>query len=98
MMLEVGKKGLVGGKPRVANSKRGRELRAAAALAKFGTNKTEGECVKEEDTGDESEDENGDEDVDNKAEDARDINGQRLLDGTGLGMLKACGDEREGGE
>jgi hypothetical protein len=35
MMLKVGKKGTIGGKPRVANSKRGRELRAAAALARF---------------------------------------------------------------
>src|SRR5262249_13755908 len=38
MLLEIGKNGTVGGKPRVANSKRGRELRAAAALARFEIN------------------------------------------------------------
>lgn len=97
MMLEVGKKGPVGGKPRVANSKRGRELRAAAALARFGTNKSEAERMKEEDVGDESGDEDEYDDVDVKGEDARDINGQRLLDSLGFGMLKVCGDEHEDG-
>jgi hypothetical protein len=98
MMLEVGKKGSVGGKPRVANSKRGRELRAAAALARVGTNNTEPETVKEEDVGDDSEFEEEYDDVDVKAEDARDVNGQRLLDSMGLGMLRVCGGEREDGQ
>ena len=98
MMLEVGKKGSVGGKPRVANSKRGRELRAAAALARFGTNNTEPENVKEETVGDGSEDEDEYDDVDVKAEDARDVNGQRLLDNMGFGMLRVCGDEHEDGQ
>jgi DNA-dependent metalloprotease WSS1 len=98
MMLEVGKKGTIGGKPRVANSKRGRELRAAAALARFGTNNTEPETVKEEDVGDESECEDEYDDIDVKAEDARDVNGQRLLDHMGFGMLRVCGDEREDGQ
>ena len=98
MMLEVGKKGIVGGKPRVANSKRGRELRAAAALARFGTNNTESETVKEEDVGDGSEYEDEYDDVDVKAEDARDVNGQRLLDHMGFGMLRVCGDEHEDGQ
>jgi hypothetical protein len=98
MMLEVGKKGSVGGKPRVANSKRGRELRAAAALARFGTNNTEPENVKEDNVGDGSEDEDEYDDVDVKAEDTRDINGQRLLDSMGVGMLRVCGDEHEDGQ
>src|SRR5271170_7261147 len=98
MMLEVGKKGSVGGKPRVANSKRGRELRAAAALARFGTNNTVPENVKDETVGDGSEDEDEYDDVDVKAEDARDVNGQRLLDSMGFGMLRVCGDEHEDGQ
>jgi len=98
MMLEVGKKGSVGGKPRVANSKRGRELRAAAALSRFGTNNAEPENVKKENVGDGSEDEDEYDDVDVKAEDARDVNGQRLLDSMGFGMLRVCGDEHEDGQ
>jgi DNA-dependent metalloprotease WSS1 len=96
MMLEVGK-GPVGGKPRVANSKRGRELRAAAALARFGTNKSEAESIKDEETGDGSEYEDEYDDVDVKGEDAKDINGQKLLDSMGFGMLRVCGDEHEDG-
>lgn len=97
MMLEVAKKGPVGGKPRVANSKRGRELRAAAALARFGTNNTDAKRMKDEDAGDESGDEDEYDDVNVEGEDARDINGQRLLDSMGFGMLKVCGDEHEDG-
>lgn len=52
--LEDGKKPK--GKPRVAGSNRGRELRAAAALARFDTIKTE-EVKKEEDDGSDTEDE-----------------------------------------
>ncbi len=92
MMLEVGKKGSVGGKPRVANSKRGRELRAAAALARFGTNKAEPEAHKQEEDDDSGDDY---EDVDVKGEDAKDLNGQRLLDSMGFGMLRVCGGEDE---
>ena len=88
-MLEVGKKGGVGGKPRVANSKRGRELRAAAALARFGTNNVEEEKVED---GTETSDNDYD-DVDIKGEDARDLNGQRLLDSMGFGMVRVCGAE-----
>jgi hypothetical protein len=98
MMLEVRQNQSVGGKPRVANSKRGRELRAAAALARFGTNKTEAENDKEEETGDGSEYEDGYDDVDVKGEDAKDINGQRLLDSMGFGMLRVCGDEHADGD
>jgi hypothetical protein len=96
MMLEVGK-GPVGGKPRVANSKRGRELRAAAALTRFGTNKTDAESMKEEEAADGSEYEDEYDDVDVKGEDATDINGQRMLDSMGFGMLRVCGDEHEDG-
>jgi DNA-dependent metalloprotease WSS1 len=98
MMLEVGQNRSVGGKPRVANSKRGRELRAAAALARFGTNKPEAENDNEEEPGDGSEYEEEYDDVDVKGEDAKDINGQRLLDSMGFGMLRVCGDEHEDGD
>ena len=94
MMLEVGKKGSVGGKPRVANSKRGRELRAAAALARFGTNKAEPEAHKQEEDDDSDDDYD---DVDVKGEDAKDLNGQRLLDSMGFGMLRVCGGKDEDG-
>jgi DNA-dependent metalloprotease WSS1 len=86
MMYELGK-GPVGGNPRVAQSKRGRELRAAAALARFEKSEQE-ESVKEEETvGDEYEDEDG------GLEDALDSNGQRLLDAKGQSMVKICGEE-----
>ena len=95
MMLEVGKKGAVGGKPRVAKSKRGRELRAAAALARFGTNKKEADDQTKREDGEskiESADEEEYED-DMKQEDARDVNGQRLLDSMGFGMVRVCGED-----
>ena len=88
MMLEIGK--TVGsGKPRVANSKRGRELRAAAALARFGQQPNE-DVEKQEDGSDFESDED---DPTVKGEDARDANGQRLLDSMGFGMVKVCEDE-----
>lgn len=81
------------GKPRVAGSARGRELRAAAALARFGDKKLEkaGELKKEED-GSESETESDYEDVGNFKE-AVDINGVQILDSNGNGMVKICEDE-----
>lgn len=81
------------GKPRVAGSARGRELRAAAALARFGDQKLEkaGEVKKEED-GSESETESDYENVDNSKE-AVDIDGVRILDSKGNGMVKICEDE-----
>lgn len=100
LMLEMNGKGPVGVKPRVAQSKRGRELRVAAALARFDTNKKEVdqlEAVKKEneETGSGSEDESEYEEVDSDAgqEDAKDANGQKLLDSKGHGMVKICGDE-----
>lgn len=81
------------GKPRVAGSARGRELRAAAALARFGDQKLEnaGE-VKEEDDDGESESESDYEDAGNYKE-AVDLNGARILDSRGNGMVKICEDE-----
>jgi len=89
LMLEIGKKGPIGGKPRVAQSQRGRELRAAAALARFATNK-QVEGFKQEV---ETEDAVEYEDVDRDEEDAKDINGNRLLDSQGHAMIRVCDDE-----
>ncbi|KAK4230464.1 WLM domain-protein [Podospora fimiseda] len=88
--LEGGKK--VVGKPRVAGSLRGRELRAAAALARFETQKKEEEEEEEEET-DSGEDYEDEEDEGGK--DALDIDGKRMLDGKGRGMVKV---EDESGE
>lgn len=86
-------KGSIGSAPRVAQSKRGRELRAAAALARFDTNKKEvtdiEAATKEEDTETESEYE----EVDMKEEDARDRNGKKLSDGKGQPVIRVCEEE-----
>lgn len=86
------------GKPRVAGSMRGRELRAAAALARFGgqkegVKKEEEEGEGESGSGSESEYEDDDEGV--KKEEARDLDGSKLLDSKGHGMVKVCEDEDE---
>ena len=95
-ILEDGKR-LVG-KPRVAKSKRGRELRAAAALARFGQQiKDEEDAMKEEEVNkeeSESESEGEYEEAEEmKGEEARDTNGQKILDGKGRGMFRVCEDE-----
>ncbi len=82
--LENGKR--TAPKPRVAGSVRGRELRAAAALARFETNKEEPSGQDEVDTGSETESED-DSDVT-----AVDINGKKLWDKNGRGMVKVCED------
>lgn len=88
MMYEIGK-GPVAGNPRVAQSKRGRELRAAAALARFEKSKQDAkEEVKEEEV--ESDDY---EDADAGVEDATDLNGKRLTDSKGQSMIRVCDDE-----
>ena len=95
MFLEIDRKGPISGKPRVAQSKRGRELRAAAALARFDTNKKETEQLtklEEEDDGSES---GYEEDTTIKGEEAHDANGQRLLDSMGFGMVRVCEEEQE---
>jgi DNA-dependent metalloprotease WSS1 len=86
--LENGKRTAV--KPRVAGSARGRELRAAAALARFGTKKEGPDEEDEEDEGDAGS-ETESEDDDDVA--AVDINGKKLLDKNGRGMVKVCEDE-----
>lgn len=81
------------GKPRVAGSMRGRELRAAAALARFEEKKDGEEQVKdEESTPSGSETESDYEDVDIKGE-AFDLDGSRMRDGKGRGLVKVCEDE-----
>ncbi|KAI3586475.1 WLM domain-containing protein [Fusarium oxysporum f. sp. albedinis] len=89
--LESGRK--IQAKPRVAGSMRGRELRAAAALARFEKQKTEPEPIKDDDetdsgSGSEFEDEPGED-----SKDTVDVNGKKLLDGQGRGMVKVCEDE-----
>jgi DNA-dependent metalloprotease WSS1 len=90
--LEKGKK--PAGKPRVAGSARGRELRAAAALVRFETKKEEPE-PKDEDLVTDSETESDEESVSIKTEpkDAVDIDGSRLLDKNGLPLFKVCEEE-----
>lgn len=92
LKLENGKKPK--GKPRVAGSARGRDLRAAAALARF-------EQVKEEQTKQEEEslfgdtETESDEDVEDGNE-AFDIDGSRMRDGKGRGMITVCeGEDRD---
>ncbi|KAK4152424.1 kelch repeat-containing protein 3 [Chaetomidium leptoderma] len=87
--LEKGK--TVAAKPRVAGSARGRELRAAAALARFDQQKTE-ETVKEEGSETESGHDYEEDDL-ASGPDAVDIDGKRLLDSKGGGMIKVCEDE-----
>ncbi|KAM0710239.1 hypothetical protein Q7P35_002601 [Cladosporium inversicolor] len=81
------------GKPRVANSKRGRELRAQAALARFGAAKTE--PVKEESEVKEEpyiKQEPEDSETDSDWDDAEFGDGQSIGE---TDMIKVCGDEGE---
>lgn len=92
--LEKGKK--VQGKPRVAASKRGRELRAAAALARFDQQKKSGDEDKKIKGEDDDETQSGTESEtasDNEGEAAVDINGKRLVDKKGHNFVKVCEDE-----
>jgi DNA-dependent metalloprotease WSS1 len=93
--LEKGRR--VTAKPRVAGSKRGRELRAAAALARFDQQKKEDtvevETVSGEETDSGSDDYEDDLETDAGASDAVDLDGKRLLDAKGRGMIKVCEDE-----
>ncbi|ROV99903.1 hypothetical protein VMCG_06265 [Cytospora schulzeri] len=85
--------------PRVAQSKRGRELRAAAALARFDQQKQETppqEGLKDEDESTASESGSDYEDAEGGADDALDINGKKLLDSKGGHMVRVCGDEDPG--
>lgn len=97
IQLEIGRKGPIGGKPRVAQSQRGRELRAAAALARFETNKKEAEDLQKAQQGqithDDYEDDSDYEDLDADQDDARDVEGRKILDSRGRGMIRVCDDE-----
>jgi hypothetical protein len=93
--LEDGKKAK--GKPRVAGSARGRELRAAAALARFGSQK-EGSGKKEEPEPDEVVDSETDseehEGLTMDEKNGSELNDSRLsLDPQSKGMIKVCEDE-----
>lgn len=99
--LEQGKKPK--GKPRVAQSQRGRDLRAAAALARFADNKKAKEEAEEEEGGPEvikiESDDSGDEVIDlTSVPDAIDIDGKVMVDKDGVGMVKVCGDEDADGD
>ncbi|KAF5552959.1 DNA damage response wss1 [Fusarium napiforme] len=89
--LESGRK--IQAKPRVAGSMRGRELRAAAALARFEKQKTELETLKDNDETDSGSGSEFEEQPGEDSKDAVDVNGKRLLDGQGHGMVKVCEDE-----
>ena len=97
--LENGKRPF--GKPRVAGSKRGRDLRAAAALARFEVAEKEPQ-IKDEDLVTDSEAESDTEDslvfVKTEPNDAVDIDGQRLLDLDGQGLVRVCEDEEKDDE
>lgn len=76
------------GKPRVAGSARGRELRAAAALARFEPVKKEDVTIKDEPTSDsETEDESNEQDA------AVDIDGKKMTDDQGHFLIKICDEE-----
>ena len=76
------------GKPRVAGSKRGRELRAAAALARF--DQVKKESPKDETLFSDSETESDEDDGDSAK--AFNPNGTRSIDGKGREMVKVCED------
>jgi hypothetical protein len=91
--LEKGKRPV--GKPRVAGSARGRELRAAAALSRFETAKEE-PMIKGEDLVTDSDTDSDNEEhlfIKTEPNDAVDINGSKLLDLDGKEMVKVCEDE-----
>ncbi|MBE7182395.1 MAG: hypothetical protein INR71_14525 [Terriglobus roseus] len=91
--LEAGKS--VKGKPRVAGSARGRELRAAAALARFDQAKTEDVDVqikREPDDDSLSETESEDEGY-ATAEAAIDTDGKKMTDSRGRPLVSVCGSE-----
>lgn len=91
----------VAGKPRVAGSKRGRELRAAAALLRFEKAKVaqerEGSKVETADEETESAEEE-EEEEEEEGEELRDEKGERIVDAHGNGLRKVCGDDEGGTE
>ncbi|KAJ3534827.1 hypothetical protein NM208_g7382 [Fusarium decemcellulare] len=89
--LESGRK--IQAKPRVAGSMRGRELRAAAALARFEKQKAEPEPIKDDDETESGSESEYEDEVGGDSKDAVDVDGKRLVDGQGRGMVKVCEDE-----
>jgi len=88
--LEKGK--VTAAKPKVAGSKRGRELRAAAALARFGQEKSA--PVKHDDVEGQGEELDHEyEEMDVKGEDAVNFDGTKMRDEHGQGLVKICEDE-----
>ena len=87
--LEGGKKPK--GKPRVAGSARGRDLRAAAALARFG--QQQDETMKKEESDIESDTDSDYEESDVHDTPALNSDGSRLVDSKGNCMIKVCEDE-----
>jgi hypothetical protein len=95
--LEKGKRQT--GKPRVASSARGRELRAAAALARFETK--DEPLIMDEDLVTDSEAESLSEDngyFKLESEDAIDGDGRHLYDRNGVPFVKVCEEENENDE
>lgn len=92
--LEKGRK--LKGKPRVAGSNRGRDLRVAAALARFEV-KTQPEVKPADEDGSEYETDYGS-DFD-EAMQAKDKSGKGLVDANGNRLVKVCeGEDDAGGE
>ncbi|KAG9192206.1 hypothetical protein G6011_10940 [Alternaria panax] len=80
------------GKPRVAGSARGRDLRAAAALARFDPVKKEDVTIKKEEPSSDSETE--DEFIDGDQDGAAvDVDGKSMFDDKGRALIKICEDE-----
>ena len=96
--LEKGKR--PAGKPRVAGSARGRELRAAAALSRFEVQKDEPQIKDQELVTDSEAESEAEEEFCVKPEltDAVDIDGIPLRDLKGGGMVRVCNEEDDGGE
>ncbi|KAI9892984.1 MAG: hypothetical protein M1814_000868 [Vezdaea aestivalis] len=88
--LENGKK--IKGKPRVAGSARGRELRAAAALARFEKIKEESDCTTEDNLESSSDDDSDYESFDTTNEDDTGTT-TNLRDAKGFNMVKVCENE-----
>ncbi|KAI9781152.1 MAG: hypothetical protein M1839_006260 [Geoglossum umbratile] len=95
-ILEQGKK--TKGKPRVAGSARGRELRAAAALQRFETQNIGNELKREgEGLLSDSESES-DYDEPSIKEEAKDRDGKKMVDSKGRGMIQVCKSEEDTAE
>lgn len=82
------------GKPRVAGSARGRDLRAAAALARFDIAKKEEVTLKMEESPSDSE--KDDDFVDGDQDGAAvDVDGKSMFDDKGRALVKICEDEND---